>query len=283
MSGPATRSGVGGVVVLYHPDATLRDNIGSYVSDLDVLVVVDNTPVPEEGLRDSLGPPSKIVYLPQHRNVGIAAALNIGAREALGRGCRWLLTMDQDSRFPAGSLGSLLAAIPRAEMAGIISPRHCIPGFPESRDQAGLHEADVVMTSGNLLNLDAYREAGPFLEKLFIDLVDFDYCARLKRKGRRVWIAEDAELIHGFGKATSHRLFGRTLAVSNHPPARRYYMARNRLLMMRMHPGMRRRLAIASIKETLLLLLFEKDRMRKLAHAFRGVADFLRGRYGAMP
>lgn len=41
-----------GVVVLYHPDESVLQNIQSYLSDLDKLYVIDNSENPEQGGAD---------------------------------------------------------------------------------------------------------------------------------------------------------------------------------------------------------------------------------------
>jgi GT2 family glycosyltransferase len=38
------------------------------------------------------------------------------------------------------------------------------------------------MSSGNLLNLAAFKQVGAYNESFFIDYVDHEYCLRLKKK-----------------------------------------------------------------------------------------------------
>ena len=39
---------IAGVVVLYNPDDNVRTNIDSYINELDILYVVDNSPIPND-------------------------------------------------------------------------------------------------------------------------------------------------------------------------------------------------------------------------------------------
>ena len=52
------------------------------------------------------------------------------------------------------------------------------------------------MTSGSFLNLKVYKEAGPFVDKLFIDYVDFEYCLRLKKKGFKIYKLNNTYMQH---------------------------------------------------------------------------------------
>ena len=89
---------VAGIVTLYNPDNEVKKNIESYLSDLDKLYIIDNTPNKDN--KQVIPSSNKIVYLPQDDNVGVATALNIGAKKAINDKYNWLLTMDQDSIFP---------------------------------------------------------------------------------------------------------------------------------------------------------------------------------------
>ena len=50
------------------------------------------------------------------------------------------------------------------------------------------------MTSGSLLDLSAYEAVGPFMDELFIDQVDNEFCLRLRAAGFSVLEAGEATL-----------------------------------------------------------------------------------------
>jgi rhamnosyltransferase len=284
--GAATQGSVAGVVVLYHPEPAVEANIRSYLPALDLLILVDNSPQPSDlpaRLRDA---GEKVLYVGTGGvNVGIAAALNIGAAQALARGFRWLLTMDQDSRFDPGGMEALIAraeaaARDRRDRVGIVSPWHEVAVMTRRSMPASEHLVPYAFTSGNLLNLDAYRAAGPFLEKLFIDFVDFEYCLRLRGLGYGI-LAVPVRLRHSLGSMEARRLLGREVYPGHRSPVRYYYMTRNRLFVWKAHPAFAFGDAKAWAKTLLTLLLFERDRAVKLRYMLRGVLDFARGRYGA--
>ena len=91
-----------GVVVLYHPDAVIIDNIGTYINELECLYVIDNSETYTDSIVEQLRYLSNVKYINNGGNKGIANALNAGAKLASAAGAAWLLTMDQDSKFEPG-------------------------------------------------------------------------------------------------------------------------------------------------------------------------------------
>ena len=165
------------------------------------------------------------------------------------------------------------------ETVGIISPFHVtksghLPGSDQCQDVM------TPMTSGCLLNLRAYRAVGPFLDALFIDFVDNEYCLRLRKHGFLVLRANLARLNHSVGDT---RKFGPFIA-TNHSPLRRYYKTRNRFLVfsryLRDFPGHCLFDLVRLAKEIASIVLFEGEKFAKLRMIWLGFCDFLRGRYG---
>jgi len=274
---------VSGVVVLYHPDASIEKNIQSYLPDLDFLTIIDNSPAPAPWFERLAATTINVRY---HWNggvnAGLASALNEGAAAALQRGDRWLLTMDQDSSFPEGELKALISRA-REEAhgkVGIVSPWHEVVGMPHRKMPEKSAEVLYAFTSGNLLNLKAYLEAGPFLEKFFIDYIDFEYCLRLRKFGYAT-LSVPVPLRHPLGEIRARGIPGFLLYPGNRSPIRYYYMFRNRLYVWRHYPAAIPHDAGAGFKTLLGVLFYENNKARKLAFIGRGIFDFFRGRYGA--
>lgn len=237
------------VVVQYFPE---KDHIENFREHVDEVMVVNNT----------------------HNNIGVAAALNKGLEKAIDENYDWLLTMDQDSFFSEGSLDELKAVADSTD-AAIISPYH---RTEKSRPKkARTCRVSIAMTSGSLHRISACKQAGLFEEKLFIDSVDNEYCLRLGRMGFRIIQANHAVLEHSLGTVRDHGIFKTT----EYDAARRYYITRNMLYVMRKYPG---RFFLFGLKELIksfaLIVLIEKNKHQKIYSFFRGVADFMKGRYG---
>ncbi len=277
---------IAGVVVLYRPGADLMENIASYLDQVEILFAVDNS---EHGARDvaeTLQQTGKVVYIANGKNLGVARALNVGAQLALEQGFDFLLTMDQDSRAASDMVGTMLACLGtrNAGDVGIIAPFHATkPGMAPAGEEA-CREVLTAMTSGNLLNLAAYRAAGPFLDELFVDFVDIEYCLRLRGRGFRVIRANRAVLEHHVGHMLKVSMFSRDFRLTSHNPLRKYYKTRNRFVVTHRYegayPAFCRADRIRFFLELLRLILFENDKREKLAMMCRGYADYRRGKLG---
>lgn len=275
-----------GVVVLYNPDVNVRRNIRSYLDDLAFLVVVDNSDIPDVKLITDLKKNKKIIYVSHNGNRGIAAALNAGAEIAMRRKCDYLLTMDQDSAASKGMLKGMIAFLDSVDddSIGIVSPVHDDNRNIAVTSDSAATEVTTVMTSGNMLNLKAYKAAGPFMEKLFIDYVDIEYCLRLRAAGFRIIRYNAARLAHRLGDTFRFKFMGISGYTTNHSPLRRYYISRNRWYVVWTYflrfPGICWRIIRGEMKDIIKILVWERQRGRKILMTIRGVIDFIRGRYG---
>jgi rhamnosyltransferase len=287
---PAKRL-VAAVVVLYQPDAGVADNLASYADAVGRLCVVDNSETPNEvvlRLIEGRFPNARLIR--NRANLGIARALNLGAEAALAEGFAWLLTMDQDSRADADMVPRLLAHAtgPDADgQTGIVAPWYLDQNSTTPpADGPGWQEVASVITSGNLLSLAAYRQAGPFDDKLFIDYVDHEYCLRLRKNGFRIVQVFGARLHHRQGNIRSRKILNHPVFFSNHNATRRYYITRNRLYVLQAYghdfPEFRRLEIPALFKELVKIVFFEGDKAAKLKHAWKGYVHFKQKRFGKL-
>jgi rhamnosyltransferase len=283
---PDRKPAIAGVVVLYHPPEEVLENIRSYLGQVDVLFVVDNSEAARPGFTDQLTGSGKIVYIANGQNLGVAQALNIGASLALEHGCDFLLTMDQDSWATPDMVDILLDCLGSSagKPVGIISPFHATRPDEHHAGKEDCLDILTVMTSGNLLNLEAYRIVGPFMDPLFIDFIDIEYCLRLRKNGFRVMLANRAILRHQVGNKLKFRLFSRDLYLTSHDALRKYYKTRNRFIVSARYkaefPKFCRADRTRFILELLRLLFFERDRIKKLSMMWKGYTDYRHGRWG---
>lgn len=277
---------IAGVVVLYRPDAEVESNIRSYLSELDALYAIDNSEEPDKVFAARLSKLPKVEYVPAGGNKGIAWALNRGAERAAAEGAQFLLTMDQDSKASESMVGKLLEGFdrPGAEETGIVSPFHVRMDTDKPSESKDFVEELVVMTSGNVVRLDAYKAAGGFDENLFIDGVDQDFCLKLRLHGFKVVIAKHVPLYHKLGNETQVKALNRNLRVTHHSAVRRYYITRNRLYLNSIYrkefPEFCRHERKQNLKEFVKILISEKDKILKLKMIAKGRRDFRRKRFG---
>jgi rhamnosyltransferase len=277
------------IIVTYNPSPDVLRNIAILRPQVSSVLVIDNGSSEHHlamlrGGRFECG----FELIENGANLGIGAALNIGIREARARGYSWVALFDQDSRVEDGFIDSMLTAFekaPNPSQVGIVCPIYVDTStgvaFPIQRSKSG--EILSAMTSGSLIPIQRFDLIGTFNERLFIDYVDIEYCVRSRRAGYRILQSPRAILHHSLGRITRHRLLGRWFASTNHSVARRYYIARNRSWVLWQFKGdwtWSSSEFHSAIRDTIKVLLVEKDRLAKMKNMMLGFIDALRGRMG---
>lgn len=292
---PSARENVCAVVVTYDPDSGFPARLRRVIAQAGALIVVDNG---SSGAAAAMlralpgGPKLDVVF--NGENLGIASALNIGARRAKARGFAWALLLDQDTVIDADMVEHLLAT---AASVGA-GPAPAVVGSrfrdthgraAERRRLAGegplWEEMESVITSGSLLSLDAYAVIGPFRNEFFIDYVDTEYCFRARAAGFRVIETRRPLMAHTVGAPSAHTVLWSTKWTTNHSPDRRYYIARNNTVLLREYGAANlRSWRLKSLTRCFRLCkriaLYETDKIAKIAAVGQGWWDAVRGKMG---
>jgi rhamnosyltransferase len=290
-------SGVGIVVVFYHPDSECVARANRFAG-FGHCVVVDNTETRRTAVE--LGVDVGVTYLPNGANRGIATGINQGVARLLELGCSRALIFDQDSEPSAELLAGLPALLEREVSSGkrvaLIGPayddarlggtapfvRFRFPAL-ERVEPAGteLIPVDFLISSGSCINLAAWHEIGPMDDALFIDFVDVEWCVRARVKDYEVLGSPTYHLSHSLG-GEPIRIFGR--AYPSHSPLRHYYLFRNATaLMCRGYMPWAWKWS-ELVKLPVRLLIYGgwlRPRGQHLLMALRGMRDGLTGKLGA--
>jgi rhamnosyltransferase len=273
------------VVVLYRPPSDAAANIAISAAQVDHVFAIDNTETSDPALLEALEAIPNLTYAPLGDNLGIAAALNAGVERARDSGHTWALTMDQDSTPEADMVAELASCAGTCDIGlpvGIVAPMYIHAGKWEKKPREGCEPLFTVMTSGNLLSVDAWEKAGRFDEALFIDQVDHDLCLRMHRSGYAIVRMYSARLLHRLGAIVRHT-FPVPNYVTHHSAIRRYYITRNRFEVSRRFPDFpefRKREMRLTRKELVKIVLYEEDKREKLLMSWRGYRDYRRGVLG---
>ena len=283
-------------VVLYNPDDTIFENILTYGNYVDKLIVVDNSLKKNNLLIDRLNEvfESKLIYINNNDNLGIATALNQACDKAIELQFKWILTMDQDSSFinfdhykkclekvQNVNNVALLAANTDKEGYSNFDINECSCNYREDKFS--------VITSANIVNLEYFEEIGRFNDKLFIDMVDYDYCLRINIKKFKILYFPDVFVEHKLGEVHLRtNIFTRKKKYkTEHNAQRAYYISRNSLYLSKNYGkyfpkefGMLHILNIVFIHDVTKILLYEIDKWNKLKAKFIGLYHFLINRYG---
>jgi GT2 family glycosyltransferase len=225
------------VTVNYNAGDMLRDCIRSAVDQVGEIIVVDNASsdqslshlnVPDESRKS-------IKIIRNSKNVGFAAACNIGAKAAKGD---YLLFLNPDCELnpnaiqamldvfheyaEVGMVGGLLIGPDGTEQGGgrraIPTPwRSFVRAFGLSRFEQRwpklffdfylhkqplpVHPIEMEAISGAcmLVTREAVEDVGLWDEGYFLHCEDLDWCMRFRQRGWKILFAPDARIVHHKG------------------------------------------------------------------------------------
>lgn len=273
--------------VLYNPEEqVLINSVQSVIAQVNGILLIDNSEVNHMLTISELLKDIKFNYIWNETNIGIASALNIGFKKAIEENYDWVLCMDQDSIIDPNTINVYLNFILQESSLniGALMPSFtlCINALKVIGDQ-NREEYDY-MTSGSLVSTKAYQESGGFDDKLFIDMVDTDFGFKLILKGYKILRISDILMHHNIGNAYEVSIKGHPLFyVTNHNYLRRYYITRNILYIHKVYGRQFKVYASPSFsifKSIVRIILFEKDKIRKLISIKKGIVDYKNNRYG---
>jgi GT2 family glycosyltransferase len=244
-------------------------------------------------------PSVELIELAENR--GYAGNNNVGIQAALARGADWVFVLNEDTVLAPGCLAALVEVAESDPAIGIVGPLvlhhddpHIIQSaggglsprwegfhYGENQPDAGQYAVprDVAWITGCgiLVRREVIDGVGPIDERFFIYWEETEWCVRASRAGWRIVHVPAARLWH---KGVQR--------VYRPKPSVTYYSTRNRLLLLRTHhaPWSARLTAWAQLSRTLASWTIRPKWRGKRPHRdamWRGMRDFLRGRWGAMP
>jgi len=296
-----------GLVVTFQPNDGVAENLRAMVRECGQVIVVDNGS--GSGWGEALRAIAGVEATANATNAGAAVALNQGMQRAAGLGFPWVLVFDQDSSPEPGFAQALWATLrshPKSAQVAVVGANICEtieggrehrwlcphPWLPGAFAKVPLRGHDLVsvtmaITSGSLLRTADFAAVGSFAEEFFVDYVDTDYCLRCREAGRLIAVSQAARLVHAFGARDRRRRWGVNFTPTNHTAQRHYYIARNRVAMIRRHAAKEFHWFLFDLVAAALLLVrvlaVEDRKADKLRAMFFGTWDGLRGRYGPCP
>jgi rhamnosyltransferase len=271
------------VTILYKPSNAVADYIASYAPYVSHVYIIDNSNCNNDFLLTLISQKncdSKIQYLKNKENTGIAASLNMACNLAIEDGFDWILTMDQDSYFDSPDFFNLAAPLLQQQNIGIIAASYYGKLPYKKKYSPAFNQLLIALTSGNLVNLKAWNIVNGFDEKLFIDEVDNDFCLRLKKERLLVLGSKQVLLSHSLGQAFSIRPFfaKKTLQIGIHAPFRMYFTVRNGLYVSIKYFLISPYFTINRWKnigtKLLLIICFYPNKRKYLSNFFKGMVHF---------
>jgi len=273
-----------GLVVLYNPDKKVIENIKTYLYDINLLYIFDNSEFKNNFILDFVKENNKkIKYIRPGENKGLGYAYNYVCHMAMKEGYNWILIMDQDSYFGNGDLEKMINVLEKdsgyfKKSVGILCPVIVYEGENirlEKKDE--FDKILIGINSGSILNLDAYKKVGNFREDYFLDRIDFEYSLRLNKYGYRILRYRGAFLYHKLGNLEIKNILGFKIRVTHHNPLRHYYMTRNAIDIVKNYffifPGHCLYEIRSILTDMIKVSLFEKDKLAKIKMIFKAILN----------
>ena len=267
------------VVITYEPASHALGTFEKLIQSVRCRLIIDNSERDEDrSLVATVAQRTNTNLIANPRNMGIGTAINQAIAWADNLNITWLLFFDQDTKLTRPDplipyLDILYHDQDSKNVAGI-----GLVTSSDHRSQEGAIETDALITSGCFLRVSALRQVGGAWEELFIDGVDIELCWRLRTYEWRLIAINHPGIQHSIGTGRPVQIFGRDLFVTDHPPIRRFYSARNRILIAQRHKVSVRWYLL--IRDDIVALLFEYNRFRKLLAVLLGVWHGLNGTSG---
>jgi rhamnosyltransferase len=283
------------VITTYNCYTSIERTILAVASQVGKVIIVDNGSEPEtlDAIRGGIerNRLQTCELLPQGRNLGIGAAINIGVRAALASGAEYVLTLDDDTEVSPGAVARLVRCFTdhEAEHVGIVWA-HWIGeiNFPQTgfgQDDAP-RSVERIPTSGCMIRREVFESVGMFREDYFLDFTCYEYCHRITGVGWQVLICPAATVFHRSGDEIIRKFLGRTVVVTNYPAERLFILCRNGFVLylwerrsgryLRQHC---RSMAASFVKS----ILYEREKSRKVLALIRGSVEGLLGHLGPPP
>lgn len=255
------------------------------------VVVDDGSSVRSGAVLNELAAIPGVTLVRLAQNGGLAAALNRGIRLAFEQGADSVITFDQDTVPTSSVVGTLTEAASAGIAAGslgVLGPGRIGRMSYRGPLRSGLRYCAEVIQSGMFIPRETYRQIGGFEEDLVIDGVDTQFCLAARAVGLQVCAVENLPLSHAIGRRGTGAQHGilRSRA-THHDPDRRYYITRNRILLLRRYARSEPRWAIVTLRGLLVgtaaAVLVEDHRADKLRAVLSGIRDGGRGIVGMRP
>jgi rhamnosyltransferase len=264
-------------IVLYNPDIKrLNENVSSISSQVNIIILIDNGSTNIEYVQSFYADYKNLYIIKNKINVGIAKAMNQIIYFCIDNHIEWVLTLDQDSVCSSNFIESYLKFINGKEI-GIITSKIVDRNYMNyNNNKEIIREYDYLercISSGSLINVSLCNEIGLFDEKMFIDFVDFEYCARVIKAGYRIVRVNHAILLHQLGDLKVYSLLGKKIYVTNHSAIRKYYYVRNSIYYCNKHKDLVNKNFFYAkiIYKMLLVIIFENNKIKKLQAMIKGI------------
>ncbi len=280
------------ITVTYNPNLNeFIRNINSYVEQVPILVVIDNSTDINlvEGLEIICSKYNTIKLIKLGDNFGIAYAQNVGIKYLQSLKFQFVIELDQDSKLEEDYVVNIVKHF--KEIKYSIDPDVIALGclainskdgfiYDGFYENVGFKKVKHTLSSGLLIDLEAFYKVGFKDEALFIDLVDWDWCWRASIYGYNTYVDTSLKITHSMGDKHL-RIFNFNIGVPK--PYRHYYAFRNSLyLLCKTHSPINWKLKVIPLLISKLIFypLYMENGFLRLEYMIKGIKDFFLNKTG---
>ena len=266
------------IVVLYNPSIEILEKWRTYVQchSQVFFYFVDNSQ-----FFANVANTENSIYYGCQSNLGIAAAQNIGIKYAIENGYYYTIFFDQDSEIDGDFIQDIVGEFDyvrkKNDRIVILGPRIINKDtlleykHREKIVDESYVTASHLISSGSIVNVDAFKNVGLMNEKMFIDYVDFEWCWRAKSKGYLCVKVCNVFMRHKVGQNMVSFL-GIPIVFS--APIRYFYQYRNFLWLLRcsyVPLKWKIKMLLRKVVEPLFLIVFIDKKKELLVNIMRGI------------
>lgn len=261
-------------IVTYNPNMErLKLNLDAIYNQVSVVAIIDNGSKNIEKILSLTDRYDNIEVVCNASNRGIAAALNQIGDLAAAKKKEFFITLDQDSIADC-SLATELYLSFFDETVGAACPYINRKNDFIANDER--KKVKVAITSGEMVRTSVWEEIGGFWEYLFIDEVDHEFSYQIRQRGYTIIQTNTVAINHIIGEPLSKKVLGHQFNPTNHSAFRRYYIARNDVIMKHLFPEEKEPFPhryIMLMRIVISILFCEQAKASKIGAIFRGIRD----------
>ena len=268
-----------GIIPVFFPENNFFEYLAENSGHLDHIFLINN------GFNGDLQGSvkskdnSKITVINMSSNLGVANAFNRGIIEAIKQKYDWFLLLDQDSKikWPLSDIYKYL----------ICSPQKKEIYFLNYHQKDNISKTDFksvkprsCISSGSFLNKNIISDIGFMDDLLHIDLVDTEYGLRASQENYKLYMTNKQFLLHEIGKPIRKNFYFFTLGSSGHSEKRRFFKARNSIILFKKYflKDPRTIIFLFDIfKLMALIILVENNKLLKIFFILKGVYWGIKG------
>ena len=262
-------------IVTYNPEMDrLKSNILSIVKQADKVIVIDNDSLNKSEIIRLLKDINNesIRFISNDANMGIAYAMNQIGDAAVEERSDFFMTLDQDSIADEDMLDKMLLLFDDPKVGGVAPDLNLSPVSKSNN----IELVQGAISSGFVVRTELWKEIGGFWDFLFIDEVDYEFSFQIRRKGYKILRRHDVSINHIIGESFEKIVFHHKFHPTNHSAFRRYYIARNNIIMEYLYPETDELYAhreIMLMRTIISIIICEEDKLERIHAIIKGIRD----------